>query len=59
MSRDLITWEHLPPALAPTFGGFDGDGCFSGCATLDENGVPTILYTGGSVRACVRVLSDV
>lgn len=46
VSRDLVTWEHLPPAIVPSFGGFDGDGCFSGCATLDENGVPTILYTG-------------
>ncbi|KAG2446052.1 hypothetical protein HXX76_000654 [Chlamydomonas incerta] len=51
VSRDLVTWEHLPPALAPSFGGFDGDGCFSGCATLDENGVPTILYTGVRLRS--------
>ncbi|GLC44183.1 hypothetical protein PLESTB_000899400 [Pleodorina starrii] len=51
VSRDLITWQHLPPALAPTFGGFDGDGCFSGCTTLDEDGVPTILYTGVRLRS--------
>eukprot|EP00198_Chlamydomonas_reinhardtii_P001575 XP_001690911.1 glycoside-hydrolase-like protein [Chlamydomonas reinhardtii] len=51
VSRDLVTWEHLPPAIVPSFGGFDGDGCFSGCATLDENGVPTILYTGVRLRS--------
>ncbi|MER6091639.1 glycoside hydrolase family 32 protein [Streptomyces bluensis] len=31
-SPDLITWEHLPVALAPTPGGDDADGCFSGNA---------------------------
>ncbi|WP_328505789.1 glycoside hydrolase family 32 protein [Streptomyces sp. NBC_00391] len=31
-SPDLITWEQLPAALAPTPGGDDADGCFSGSA---------------------------
>ncbi|CAM5250479.1 glycoside hydrolase family 32 protein [Streptomyces aurantiogriseus] len=31
-SPDLITWEELPVALAPTPGGDDADGCFSGNA---------------------------
>ncbi|WP_338783655.1 glycoside hydrolase family 32 protein [Streptomyces sp. DG1A-41] len=31
-SPDLITWEELPVALAPTPGGHDTDGCFSGNA---------------------------
>jgi beta-fructofuranosidase len=31
-SPDLITWEQLPLALAPTPGGDDADGCFSGNA---------------------------
>lgn len=31
-SRDLLTWEPLPVALAPTPGGHDADGCFSGNA---------------------------
>ncbi|TLS42686.1 glycoside hydrolase family 32 protein [Streptomyces montanus] len=31
-SRDLITWEQLPVALAPTPGGDDADGCYSGNA---------------------------
>ncbi|MBV7698567.1 glycoside hydrolase family 32 protein [Streptomyces sp. TRM70350] len=31
-SPDLITWEPLPVALAPTPGGHDADGCYSGNA---------------------------
>jgi beta-fructofuranosidase len=46
VSKDLVTWRHLPPALSPTPGSLDQDGCFSGCATIDEDGVPAILYTG-------------
>lgn len=45
VSGDLVHWQHLPIALAPTPGGPDEDGCFSGCA-IDHNGVPTIIYTG-------------
>ena len=44
-SPDMIHWRHLPIALAPTHGGMDKDGVFSGC-TVDNNGVPTIVYTG-------------
>ena len=42
---DLVHWKELPVALAPTPGGADADGCFSGCA-VDNHGVPTIIYTG-------------
>ncbi len=45
VSKDCVTWEHLPPAVVPTPGSVDADGAFSGCATLDEDGVPVILYT--------------
>jgi beta-fructofuranosidase len=45
VSRDLIHWTHLPIALAPTPGGADWDGCFSGCA-VENDGVPTLVYTG-------------
>jgi beta-fructofuranosidase len=34
-STDLVTWEELPPALTPTPGGDDADGCFSGNAVSD------------------------
>jgi beta-fructofuranosidase len=44
-SPDLVRWTHLPLALAPTPGGPDADGCWSGCA-VDDNGVPTLIYSG-------------
>eukprot|EP00775_Hariotina_reticulata_P013159 gene13159-13289_t len=45
-SKDLVQWEHLPVALAPTADGLDRHGCFSGCAAVDEDGRPSLLYTG-------------
>jgi beta-fructofuranosidase len=45
ISPDMIHWKHLPVALAPTPGGPDADGCFSG-TTVVRNGVPTFIYTG-------------
>ncbi|MGW4232040.1 glycoside hydrolase family 32 protein [Streptomyces sp. NPDC004980] len=36
-SPDLINWEPLPVALAPTPGGNDADGCFSGNAVSVED----------------------
>lgn len=44
-SEDMIHWRHEPIALAPTPGGPDQDGVFSGSAVLDH-GKPTIIYTG-------------
>jgi beta-fructofuranosidase len=44
VSPDMIHWRHLPVALAPTPGGPDQDGCFSGSAVI-RDGVPTFLYT--------------
>lgn len=44
VSEDMLHWKHLPVALAPTPGGPDKDGVFSGCAVID-NGVPTMIYT--------------
>lgn len=45
VSQDLVHWIDLPIALAPTPGGPDQDGCFSGCA-VDHDGLPTLIYTG-------------
>jgi beta-fructofuranosidase len=45
ISPDMIHWRHLPVVLAPTPGGPDADGCFSGTAVVN-NGVPTFIYTG-------------
>ena len=50
ISDDSVHWEHLPIALAPTPGGPDADGCWSGCA-VDHDGVPTLIYTGLAGRA--------
>ena len=47
MSPDMVYWKHLPIALAPTRGGPDQDGCFSGSAVVDRD-VATIVYTGVS-----------
>jgi beta-fructofuranosidase len=43
-SKDLVHWEHLPIALAPTET-YEKDGCFSGSA-VDDDGVLTLIYTG-------------
>ena len=45
VSTDLVFWQHLPLALAPTPGSPDEDGCWSGCA-INDQGVPTLIYTG-------------
>jgi beta-fructofuranosidase len=58
VSEDLIRWRDLPVALAPTPGGPDAQGCWSGCA-VDNNGVPTLIYTGVFPQAvCVATSSD-
>ncbi|SDE19380.1 beta-fructofuranosidase [Paenibacillus sp. UNCCL117] len=48
-SRDLVHWEHLPIALAPSeaydLGQEGGYGCWSGSA-VDDEGVLTLIYTG-------------
>lgn len=51
VSEDLIHWADLPIALAPTPGGPDESGCFSGCA-VDNGGVPTFIYTGTRGARC-------
>ena len=50
-SKDLVHWEHLPIALAPSES-YDLDergGCFSGSA-VDDNGILSVLYTGTVIR---------
>ncbi len=45
VSDDLVHWDDLPIALAPTPDGPDKDGCWTGCA-VDDEGVPTLVYSG-------------
>lgn len=45
VSADMVRWRHQPIALAPTPGGPDSEGCFSGSAVV-RDGVPTFIYTG-------------
>jgi beta-fructofuranosidase len=44
-SPDMIHWQHEPIALAPTPGGPDSDGVFSGSAVVDQGKV-AVVYTG-------------
>lgn len=44
-SIDMVHWNHEPIALAPTPGGPDADGCFSGTAVANDRQV-IVIYTG-------------
>lgn len=55
VSDDLVHWQDLPIALAPTPAGPDKDGVYSGCA-VDHDGVPTLVYTG--VRPQVQCIAE-
>lgn len=43
-SRDLLAWQHLSVALAPS-PELGEEHCFSGCLALRHNAPPLILYT--------------
>jgi beta-fructofuranosidase len=45
VSRDLINWMTLEPAIAPSIDS-DQFGCWSGSATILPDGTPMIVYTG-------------
>jgi beta-fructofuranosidase len=46
-SKDLVSWQHLPVALAPSED-FERNGCFSGTA-VEHNGRLTLFYTGNVI----------
>jgi len=50
-SKDLVHWRREHIALSPTPRSYDSAGCFSGCAVVDTNGSPTLLYTGVRLRS--------
>lgn len=50
-SPDLLHWTPASLALAPSAGGPDRGGCWSGCI-VDDGGVPTAVYT--AIRASAQ-----
>jgi beta-fructofuranosidase len=59
VSEDLLHWQDWPIALAPTPNGPDKDGCYSGCAVIDTDGTPTLIYTGISPQVqCLATSKD-
>lgn len=50
VSGDLVHWEDWPIALAPETEGIDTAGCYTGCAFVQQDGTPTIAYTGVPTR---------
>ena len=50
VSTDLVHWKNVGIALAPTPGGPDKNGCWTGSAVIVD-GVPTIVYTGATWSA--------
>lgn len=50
VSSDLVHWKNLGIAVAPTPGGPDKNGCWTGSAVIVD-GVPTLVYTGASWSA--------
>ena len=48
ISTDMVHWRDLPLALETEEGTLDPDGCWSGSALIDKNGLPRIYYTAGN-----------
>jgi beta-fructofuranosidase len=54
VTSDLVHWKNLPIALAPSPGGPDKDGVYTGCAVIDGDRV-TLVYTG--IRPEVQMIA--
>lgn len=54
VSDDLIHWEELPIAIAPTPNSPDQGGIFSGCV-VNDGGTPVAFYTGVNDDYSVQV----
>jgi len=52
-SRDLISWQHLPPAIVPDPEN-GHEHCFSGSIYFREKGAPVIFYTAIGPRMTAR-----
>jgi beta-fructofuranosidase len=59
VSDDMVHWKHLPIALAPTPGGADATGCFTGSAVVYQGKVH-MLYTGVRPQEsqCLAIAND-
>ncbi len=42
VSYDMAHWERLPPAIVPTPGGTDADGCFSGAIQVMQTAAAAV-----------------
>lgn len=51
-SPDLIHWTEEKPALTPGKS-YDKNGIWSGCAILDNKGIPQIIYTAGGDKTTI------
>ena len=58
VSEDLVHWTDLPPALASDPEGPDRDGCYSGTAFVNREGIPTIIYHGNPDGICIATAKD-
>jgi len=58
VSEDLVHWSDLPIALAPAPGGPDRNGCYSGTAFVNRDGIPTIIYHGVPSGICIATSRD-
>ena len=56
VSEDLIHWNHLPIALAPTED-YDREGCFSGSA-FEKDGKLYLIYTGNNRDGQVQSIAE-
>lgn len=45
-SPDLLHWAEEKPALTPN-ASYDKNGIWSGCAVIDDAGIPQLIYTAG------------
>ena len=55
-SPDLLHWTEEKPALTPDCH-YDRNGIWSGCAVIDDAGVPRLFYTAGGDRMGVGMAS--
>ena len=57
-SEDLVHWEDHPIALRPAADGPDREGCWSGTAFVNREGLPTFIYHGVPDGICIATSVD-